>query len=159
MYQSDTQTIESHRPRVTVAAVVEQAGRFLLVEERDLNGSLVFNQPAGHVESGESLLEAVIRESLEETGWNFNPQFLVGVYLWCRPDGAVTYLRIAIAGTVDHFDSDRSLDEGIERTVWLSRDEVAEQSVRLRSPLVIQTIEDYLAGEHHPLSILKSLLT
>jgi ADP-ribose pyrophosphatase YjhB (NUDIX family) len=157
MYQSETLSAAADRPRVTVAAVVERAGRFLLVEERGPAGRLVINQPAGHVEGGESLLEAAVRETLEETGWNFEPRFLVGIYLWRRPDGAVSYLRAALAGAVDGFDPDRPLDDGIERTLWLGRDELAEQGARLRSPLVMKTVEDYLGGERYPLSVLKSL--
>lgn len=145
------------RPRLTVAAIVEREGRFLLVEEQSANG-LVLNQPAGHVEPNESLIEAAIRETFEETAWRFVPEFLVGVYLWKNPTGANSYLRVCFAGEVTHHEPDSPLDEGIERAVWLSKQELDGQSSRLRSPLVMQTVDDYLAGERYPLSLLKSLL-
>lgn len=146
------------RPRVTVAAVVEQQGRFLMVEERNAGGELVINQPAGHVEMGESLLEAVIRETLEETAWHFTPEFLVGVYLWKQPQGHTTFLRICFAGQVADHEAARTLDDGIEQALWLSRAALQERSAQLRSPLVLNTVDDYLAGERYPLSLLKSLV-
>lgn len=148
----------SERPRVTVAAMVEREGRFLLVEERDDRGRLVINQPAGHVEAGESLVDAVVREAFEETGWAIRPEYLVGAYLWSRPDRALSYLRIAIAGRAEGHDPDRRLDEGIERAVWLSREELAERRALHRSDLVLRCVDDYLAGERYPLTVLKSLL-
>lgn len=145
------------RPRVTVASLVEREGRFLVVEERPEAGGLVINQPAGHVEFGETLLEAVVRETFEETGWRFTPEFLVGVYLWAHPSGSVCYLRVCIGGSVHGHDPDSPLDDGIERALWLGREELA-QSGRLRSPLVLRVVDDYLAGERYPLGALKSLL-
>lgn len=147
------------RPRVTVASVVERDGRFLVVEERpDSGGGLVINQPAGHVEFGETLLEAVARETFEETGWRFTPEFLVGVYLWAPSDASVCYLRVCFGGTALEHVPGSPLDEGIERAVWLSREDLRAQGGRLRSPLVLRVIDDYLAGERHSLSVLKSLL-
>lgn len=148
------------RPRVTVASIAERDGRFLMVEER-LNGTgqLVINQPAGHVEFGENLLEAVARETFEETAWRFSPEFLVGVYLWAHPNGLISYLRVCIGGSVGEHCADSPLDEGIERAVWLSREELAQQNERLRSPLVLGVIDDYLAGERYPLGVLKSFLS
>lgn len=147
----------SARPRVTVATLVEQDGKFLLVEELTPDGQPVFNQPAGHVEGGESLIEAAIRETLEETGWQFQPDYLVGCYLWGRPSESLHYLRFAIAGTVSDHDPARPLDDGIVQAVWLSPDELKQTRSRHRSPLVLRTIEDYLAGERIPLSALKYL--
>jgi 8-oxo-dGTP pyrophosphatase MutT (NUDIX family) len=159
MHQSESEiSNQAGRPRVTVAALVERDGRFLFVEERDIQGDLVINQPAGHVESGETILEAVVRETYEETGWRVRPEALVGFYLWSRPDGAASYLRIAIAGCPERHDPGASLDEGIVRALWLSPDELAERRNMHRSPMVVRCVEDYLAGERYPLSVLKSLL-
>lgn len=158
MHYQQAQDLSAGRPRLTVAAIVERDGRFLLVEEQSASGGLVLNQPAGHVEHGETLLEAVIRETFEETGWRFSPEFLVGVYLWKHPGGISSFLRVCFAGAVDGHDPESPLDEGIERALWLSREELMAQQTRWRSPLVIGTIDDYLAGERYPLAVLKSLL-
>lgn len=146
------------RPRLTVAAIAERNGRFLVVEEHSAANGLVLNQPAGHVEHGETLQDAVIRETFEETAWRFQPQVLVGVYLWKHPSGQSSFVRVCFAGTVDGHEPAAPLDEGIVRALWLSRDELAAQGQRLRSPMVLRTIDDYLAGETYPLSVLKSLL-
>lgn len=148
----------ANRPRVTVAAVVERDGRFLLVEEHASNGELVVNQPAGHVESGETLQQAVIRETFEESAWRFRPEYLVGLYLWAHPGNGSSYLRVCFAGAVDAHQPDKPLDSGIERVLWLSRQDLAGPGVRTRSPLVLSVVDDYLAGERYPLSALKSLL-
>jgi 8-oxo-dGTP pyrophosphatase MutT (NUDIX family) len=159
MHQSEIQADPARRPRLTVAAIVERDGRFLFVEERDpQSGALVLNQPAGHVEAGETLTEAVVREAYEEAGWHIQPEHLVGVYLWSRPDGAVSYCRVAIAGRAGRHDPQASLDEGIVRALWLTPDELAGREASLRSPLVLRCLRDYLAGERYPLSALKSLL-
>jgi len=149
------------KPDVTVAAVIERAGRFLMVEER-IRSRLVFNQPAGHLEPGESLLQAVIRETLEETGWSFVPEAVVGVYLWGQPTKAAdgrprTFLRVAFRGDVHHHDALRPLDTGIERAVWLTRQQLAAQDAKLRSPLVMRCIDDYVAGRRFPLDLLSHL--
>lgn len=141
------------KPNVTVAAVVERDGRFLLVEEQTERG-LLFNQPAGHLEADESIVAAVARETLEETAWEFSPRHLVGVYRW-RPSGSdVTYLRFAFSGLLGTHHADRALDEGIVRTVWLSPDEIRNGRDRHRSPLVVRCMEDYLAGIRAPLDLL-----
>lgn len=141
------------KPNVTVAAVVERDGRFLLVEEHTERG-LLFNQPAGHLEADESIVAAVARETLEETAWDFSPRHLVGVYRW-RPSGSeVTYLRFAFSGVLGTHHADRALDEGIVRTVWLSPDEIRNGRDRHRSPLVVRCMEDYLAGIRAPLDLL-----
>jgi 8-oxo-dGTP pyrophosphatase MutT (NUDIX family) len=149
------------KPDVTVAAVVEREGRFLVVEER-VRSRLVINQPAGHLEKGESLVQAVIREALEETAWHFVPQTIVGIYLWNQAarsaEGpARTFLRVAFNGTVTHQEGGRTLDTGIERTLWLSREQLAAQPARLRSPLVLRCVDDYLAGHRFPLEVLTHL--
>lgn len=140
------------KPSVTVAALVEQQGRFLLVEEETPTG-LMLNNPAGHLEQGESPLEAVVREALEETARDFCPEFFLGAYLARvqRPDQDVTYLRLAFGGTVGEQIAGRALDPGIVRTLWLTADEIRASAERHRSPLVLQCIEDHLAGRRLPL--------
>ncbi|MGI9213204.1 MAG: NUDIX hydrolase [Methylococcaceae bacterium] len=147
----------SSRPRVTVASIIEQDGKFLLVEELTPNGLPVFNQPAGHVEAGESLIDAAIRETLEETAWQFQPDYLVGCYLWGRAAESIHYLRFAFAGSVRDHDPTRALDDGILRAVWLNLEELHQTRDRHRSPLVLCNVLDYLAGERVPLSALKYL--
>jgi 8-oxo-dGTP pyrophosphatase MutT (NUDIX family) len=138
------------KPDVTVAALVERDGRFLLVEER-IGGRVVFNQPAGHVEDGESLSAAVVRETLEETAWHFHPEALLGLYLWRSPRGHST-LRIAFVGSISAHEPQRSLDPPVMATHWLSRDEVIERSAQLRTPLVLRCIDDFLSGRRLPLA-------
>ena len=142
------------KPNVTVAAVIERDGRFLLVVEHT-PGGLRFNQPAGHLERDESLLEAVAREALEETAHRFVPEYLVGIYQWTRPQGDVTYLRFAYGGRVEGEEIGRRLDDGIVRAVWMTIDEVRATAERHRSPLILQCIEDWLAGQRHPLSLVR----
>jgi sRNA-binding protein/8-oxo-dGTP pyrophosphatase MutT (NUDIX family) len=145
------------RPSVTVAAVIEDGGRFLLVEEQTPEG-LKLNNPAGHLEAGESPEQAVVREALEETGRDFAPEALLGVYLsrFVRQreagrDEDVTYLRIAYRGRVGEPVEGRVLDRTIVRTLWLTADEIREQAARHRSPLVMRCIDDHLAGRALPL--------
>jgi ADP-ribose pyrophosphatase YjhB (NUDIX family) len=143
------------KPEVTVAAVIERSGRFLLVEER-IRGRLVFNQPAGHLEDGESLLEAVSRETLEETAWHFIPEWLLGVYLWRGPRGHST-LRFAFIGAAQGFDALRRLDAPVVATHWYTRQQVQRRASRLRTPLVMRCIDDYLSGRRLPLAALTSV--
>jgi NADH pyrophosphatase NudC (nudix superfamily) len=138
-------------PDVTVAAVTETDGRFLLVEER-INRRLVFNQPAGHVERGETLLAAVVREVREETAWQFEPQALVGVYAWRHPHNGRSFMRFAFTGAVTAHDPQMRLDRGIVATHWLSHAQLQERATRLRTPLVMRCIEDYLAGVRRQLA-------
>jgi 8-oxo-dGTP pyrophosphatase MutT (NUDIX family) len=137
-------------PDVTVAAVTEAAGRFLLVEER-VNRRLLFNQPAGHVERDETLLAAVVREAREETAWRFEPQALLGVYLWRNPANGRSVLRFAFIGAVSDHDAAQRLDRGIVGTHWLTLTELDQLQPRLRSPLVLRCVHDYLAGRRHGL--------
>ncbi|HMJ49206.1 MAG TPA: NUDIX hydrolase [Burkholderiales bacterium] len=141
------------RPNVTVAAVVQENGKFLLVEEQTDEG-MVLNQPAGHLEADETLLEGVMRETLEETAYRFQPRFLLGVYRWQRPGSDVTYLRFAFSGHTAGFDVQRKLDHGIIRAAWMTEAEIREQAHRHRSPLVLRCVQDYLAGKRYPLEIL-----
>lgn len=140
-------------PHVTVAAVVEQAGRYLLVEEETDDGIRI-NQPAGHWERGETLVNAAVREALEETGYPFSPTHLVGLYNWSRPGGDITYLRFAFAGNVGPALPGHRLDTGILRALWMSYDELVAERARHRSPLVLRCVEDHRAGLRFPLSLL-----
>lgn len=144
------------KPHVTVAAVVESGGRFLLVQER-INDQTVYNQPAGHLEDNESLSAAVIRETLEETGWHFEPESIIGLYRWQYPGKEQTYLRVAFAGRGLRHDEERLLDPEIEEVLWMSVAEMRRQTGRLRSPMVLQTVEDYLAGTRFPLPLLSDI--
>ena len=138
-------------PDVTVAAVTETADRFLIVEER-VNRKLLFNQPAGHVERGETLLAAVVREAREETAWRFEPAALLGVYLWRNPGTGHCVLRYAFTGSVADHDAAQPLDRGIVCTHWLSVRELEERQARLRSPLVLRCVQDYLGGRRSALA-------
>lgn len=144
------------KPHVTVAAIGERDGRFLLVEER-VEGRLVLNQPAGHLDDGESLQAAVVREAREETAWLFEAQSLIGFYLWKAPLDGISFLRAAFAGTWCQEIAGGTLDPVIEHTVWLTRDEIAAQAGRLRSPLVLRCVDDYLAGQRYPLSLVQHI--
>jgi 8-oxo-dGTP pyrophosphatase MutT (NUDIX family) len=143
------------KPAVTVAAIAERDGRFLLVEEETSDG-IRFNQPAGHLDPKESLLQAVVRETLEESAYDFTPEALVGMYMSSyrssRTGKFVTYLRFAFCGTPGAA-HDLPLDEGILRAVWMSYDELIACRDKHRSPLVLQCIDDYRAGKRAPLSI------
>lgn len=151
---------ERFRPSVTVAAIIERDGRYLLVEEHTPEG-LRLNNPAGHLEPGESPLQGVVREALEETARPFEPQALVGVYLARLQRAAtsqgrsedVTYLRFAFCGHAGEPEPGRALDQGIVRTVWLTPAEVEASRARHRSPLVWRCIADHLAGVRHPLQL------
>lgn len=140
-------------PHVTVATVVVRDGRLLLVEEA-IDGRQVLNQPAGHLEPDESLAAAACRETLEETGWTVRLSAFIGTYQWTAPDGT-PFLRFAYAAEPVSHDPARPLDTGILRAVWLTPDELKADPGRLRSPLVWQVVADYLAGQRHPLSIVK----
>lgn len=138
-------------PDITVAAVTETDGRFLVVEER-INQRLVINQPAGHVEPGETLLEAVIREVREETAWLFTASEFLGVYLWRHPKTGRAYKRFAFTGSVSDHRDRQPLDRGIVRTHWLTPAELKQREPQLRSPLVMRCIDDYLSGRREPLT-------
>lgn len=141
------------KPNVTVAAVVMRDGKFLLVEE-ETDAGLAFNQPAGHLEEGESLINAVIRETLEETAYHFKPTHLIGIYNWRHPTKNVTYLRFAFGGELRGFAADRPLDAGIVAAHWLTLDEIKATQTRHRSPLILRCIEDQIAGKSCPLDFL-----
>jgi 8-oxo-dGTP pyrophosphatase MutT (NUDIX family) len=141
------------QPHVTVAVVAQREGRFLCVEEKAELGRVVFNQPAGHVEKGETLEQAAIRETLEETGWDVTLTAFLGLYIYTpsfNPD--ITYYRSCFLAEARHHHPDRALDEGILRAVWLSRDELAATG-RLRNPLVLRCLDDALSGQRFPLAL------
>ena len=143
------------KPNVTVAAVIEHDGRFLLVEEHTADG-LRLNNPAGHLDCGETPAQACTRETLEETSYAFSPTALVGVYLSRQPQGsaeAITYMRFAFCGELGAPDPTRKLDVGIVRTLWMTLEEIRASHARLRSPMVLCCIEDYLAGKRYPLQL------
>lgn len=146
------------KPNVTVAAVIEHNNRFLLVEEDTPNG-LRLNNPAGHLDCGESPATACRRETLEETAYQFEPTALIGIYLSRQLDHQgrdVTYLRFAFAGELGAFDPERILDAGIVRTLWMSADEVRASAAHHRSPLVVQCMEDFLSGRRYPMDLIRT---
>jgi ADP-ribose pyrophosphatase YjhB (NUDIX family) len=144
------------KPHTTVAAIVENNGKFLLVEEITDRGNR-FNQPAGHLEDNETLLEAVVRETLEETAYEFKPEALLGVYHWKHEHNTTTYLRFAYIGSVSNHQPELALDDGIIRTVWMTIEEIRSKAMLMRSPQVITCIEDYLNGQIFPLSVVTHL--
>ena len=145
------------KPHVTVAAIIEENGHFLLIEE-NVAGKVVINQPAGHLDQGESLIHAVIRETREETAYLFKPESITGIYRWQHPENQDTYLRVAYCGhTVEH-DPDAKLDSGIIKATWLTREALLSQEIPLRSAMVLQCIDDYLAGTRYPLELIHDLL-
>jgi len=142
------------KPNVVVAAIVEHEGRFLLVEE-ETDGAIVLNQPAGHLDEGETLIDAVIRETLEETAWHIEPTALLGVYRWPHPTQPVTYLRFAFIAHALREETGRALDHGCLRALWLTPEEIRAQRARHRSPQVERCLDDCLAGTCYPLELLK----
>ena len=145
------------KPHVTVAAIIEREHHFLLVEEETDNG-IAFNQPAGHLEPGESLVNAVQREVCEETAWQFTAEYITAIQLWRKNPDFPSFLRVCFVGTCHDYLPEQALDEGIISTHWLTRDEIISKKSQLRSPLVLTTIDQYLKGEHYPLSLLKTFL-
>lgn len=143
------------RPHVTVATVVARDGRFLMIEERS-RGRLVLNQPAGHLEPGEGLPEAAVREALEETAWEIRLTGFLGTFLWQVPDGP-HYLRFAFAGEAVRHHEGRALDTGIERALWLEHEAIAAEQARLRSPLVLASLDAWHRGPHLPLDSIRNL--
>jgi 8-oxo-dGTP pyrophosphatase MutT (NUDIX family) len=143
-------------PHVTVAAIAEREGALLFVEEA-IQGRLVLNQPAGHWEEGESLIDAVRREVLEETGYDFVPESLIGIYRWDVPDRDLTYLRFVFVGQVGETPVRETLDCSVLRALWLSPEELRTEHARLRSPMVLRCVQDYLAGRRFPLEILNEI--
>ena len=144
------------KPNTTVAAIIELNGKFLLVEEVTERGNR-FNQPAGHLEYGESLIQAVIRETMEEAAYEFTPEALLGVYQWKHPHNDTTYLRFAFIGKVGVHYPLQELDDGIVQAVWMDIDEIRDKAGLMRSPQVITCVDDYLAGKRFPLDVITNL--
>ncbi|SEV99800.1 ADP-ribose pyrophosphatase YjhB, NUDIX family [Luteibacter sp. 329MFSha] len=144
-------------PRATVACVIARGDRFLIVEE-DIGGRIAYNQPAGHLDPGETLQAAAVRETLEETGHHVALDAFLGVWQWMSPEHGEQVLRFAFAGHVLSHDVDRPLDTGIQRALWLRRDEVEALGDRLRTPLVLSAIDAWLDGRRLPLDVVSSLL-
>lgn len=147
---------EPWKPNATVAAIVEKDGQFLLVEEATSRGNR-FNQPAGHLEDNETITQAVIRETLEETAYDFHPETLLGIYHWKHDHNDTTYLRFAFIGSVSTHYPQQALDDGIIRAVWMTIDEIREKQAVMRSPQVLTCFEDYLAGKQYPLETITHL--
>ncbi len=145
------------KPHVTVAAVIEQDGRFLMVEESVERGKL-FNQPAGHLEGGESIIDAAIREVREETAWRFQPTALVAVQLWRKNPEAPSFVRFCFTGEVHDHDAAQALDLDIIATHWLTLAQIRARTTQLRSALVLKSIESYLNGDRYPLSVVQNFL-
>ncbi|QEY14802.1 NUDIX hydrolase [Cellvibrio sp. KY-GH-1] len=139
-------------PHVTVATIIERDNRYLMVYEES-DGKKVYNQPAGHLDPNETLLDAAIRETLEETGWAIQLTGVVGVNLYTAPSNGITYFRTTFIGEAISHDAKRPLDTGIIEAVWLSYEELLERKEQLRSPMTLQIIEDYRAGRRFPLSV------
>jgi 8-oxo-dGTP pyrophosphatase MutT (NUDIX family) len=147
------QELDMQQVSVTVAAVIQHQGRFLLVEEETEDGARI-NQPAGHLEPDESILEGAVRETLEESAYEFSPTGLVGVYHWRHPTKGVTYVRFALCGDLGRHHARRALDQGILRALWLAPHELRACAPSHRSPLVLRCVEDYLGGQRYPLGLL-----
>ena len=144
------------RPAVTVAMIVERDGRFLVVEEETRAG-VRLNQPAGHLEPGETLPAAAERETLEETGWRVAANALVGVYRWEAPESGAAFVRFSFAGAAQAHDPARPLDRGIVRALWLTYEEIAARRAIHRSPLVLRCLDDYRAGTRWPLDFVQDV--
>ncbi|MHB1059648.1 MAG: NUDIX hydrolase [Rhodanobacter sp.] len=151
-----TATAEIWRPHATVACVVADGDRYLIVEE-EVGGRLVYNQPAGHLDDRESLASAAVRETLEETGWTVELQHLIGVHQWRSTEHGDAVIRFSFAARAVSHAPDRPLDAGIRRALWLTRAEIAALGERLRSPMVLQSIDLWLAGQRLPLDVLGHL--
>lgn len=144
-------------PHVTVGTVVEHDGKFLVVEEI-AGGEQVINQPAGHLDDGESLANAAVRETFEETAWRVELSHICGIYRWRHPSNRQTYIRVSYAAKAVEHQPDSPLDTGIIAAHWYSRDEIEAFGDKLRSPMVLKCIDDYLAGNNYPLELLQDIL-
>ena len=143
-------------PHLTVAAIIEEQDRYLMVEEIS-NGIRVLNQPAGHWEASETGPKAIIRETLEETGYDFTPTEIVGIYSWTHPETNDTYVRVTYTGQVGEPDPNAELDAEIIQTKWMSYEQIQAAQNALRSPLVLQCLDDYRRGQRYDLSLIYAL--
>jgi 8-oxo-dGTP pyrophosphatase MutT (NUDIX family) len=144
------------RPHVTVATIVPKDGRFLLVEE-DVRGRLLLNQPAGHLEADESLLDAARRETLEETGWDVELDALVAVHQWVNPTSHRAFVRFTFSARPERHHPHRTLDSGVRGALWLARNEIAASADRLRSPMILASIDAWIGGQRVPLSTIRQI--
>ncbi len=144
------------KPHVTVATVIPRSDHYLMVEE-DIDGAYFLNQPAGHLEDNETLVDAAIRETLEESAWHVEINGLVGVYRWKAPSSGATYIRVCFHGRAVGHEKDQQLDVGIVRALWMTASEINDFSQHMRSPLVMQCLSDYLKGHNYPLDLLHEL--
>jgi ADP-ribose pyrophosphatase YjhB (NUDIX family) len=146
------------QPHITVAAVVQQAGRFLLVKERSAEGVPVINQPAGHLQEGETLIQALVRETLEETRWRVEPEAILSFNLYTSPSNQVTYFRCNFLAKPITEDKSAVLDKDIEAVLWLSEAELLQRPENLRSPMVAKAIKDFQSGQRYPLSLIQHFI-
>lgn len=145
-------------PHITVAAVVQKDNRYLMVKEK-VDGLIVYNQPAGHWEVDETLAEAAIRETQEETAWNFIPDAVIAIYRWKHPEKDEVYLRVAFSGEVNQHQANQPLDDGILEAVWMTRREIEDlNEIQRRSALVLKSIEDYENGKRYDLDIMADIV-
>jgi len=143
---------------ITVAAIIEQDGKYLMIREM-ANGLEVYNQPAGHWEVDETLIEAAIRETQEETAWRFIPEAVVAIYRWKHPEKDEVFLRITFCGTADNHQADQPLDKGILEAIWMTREELAGlEEIQRRSAMVLQSIDDYESGKRFDLNLLSEVV-
>lgn len=157
MTQADNSRNDVWRPHVTVACVVADGDRYLMVEE-EVNGRLAYNQPAGHLDDLESLQQAAVRETQEETGWAVELTHLVGVHQWRSKEHGDVVVRFSFAAKPLSHDPQQPLDVGIRRALWLTRREIADLGPQLRSPMVLMSIDEWLAGQRLPLSVVSNLM-
>ncbi len=145
-------------PHGTVATIIEKDGKFLLVKELASSGKEVFNQPAGHIEADESVFDAAIRETLEESGYTVSLDNFVGFYIYKAPSNNVTYHRYCFSASIESYDPTAELDKGIIEACWLTLEEIRSQPEKMRSPLILKCIEDYIERQHMPLDIIYELI-
>ncbi|GGA04154.1 NUDIX hydrolase [Dyella caseinilytica] len=157
MTEADSSSNDVWRPHVTVACVVADGDRYLMVEE-EVNGQVAYNQPAGHLDDCESLLQAAVRETREETGWTVALTHLIGIHQWRSKEHGDVVLRFSFAAKPLSHDPQQPLDTGIRRALWLTRGEIAGLGDHLRSPMVLMSIDDWLAGQRLPLSLVANLM-
>ena len=158
MTASESSRNDVWRPHVTVACVVADRDRYLMVEE-EVNGCVAYNQPAGHLDDNETLQQAAVRETREETGWAVELTHLIGVHQWRSKEHGSVIVRFSFAAKPLSHDPQQPLDVGIRQALWLTRGEIASLGERLRSPMVLMSIDDWLSGQRLPLSMVSSLMT
>lgn len=144
-------------PHVTVACVVADRDRYLMVEE-EVNGCTAYNQPAGHLDDFETLQQAAVRETREETGWTVELTHLIGVHQWRSTEHGDVVVRFTFAAKPLNHDPQQPLDTGVRQALWLTRGEIAALGERLRSPMILLSIDEWLAGQRLPLSVVTSLM-